>query len=402
VRPIPPVSSFNHGNRLHDMTSNSAHRLLLGLQAVVFTVAILYFGRPVLVPFIVAVLLTFLLRPSVVWLERRHVRRALAVGLVGIGVLCAIGSVGWILTRQLHELSLHIDEYRGNLRAKVEALQRSRLKVFDSFRAIVKEVDVAAHQDNQQAKEKAGSPGREQSPNDGATGRIESRAGPEDIGSRIAPASPQPVTVVGRSPSAWDIIARAWDLLSTPLAGLLVVFVLVLFMLADFEGLRNRVIRLAGQGKLTLTTRTLDDASKRISRYLLANALVNGGFGVIVYLGLLAIGVDYAIVGLPGSGVAIYSLRRCDRIGEPGGGHGRDTIRRLGSPGPGGGAVRVIRVGHRQFRRAGDIREIGWCVDDRLAGGRDILGLAVGPHGPDPVGPFNGRAGRGWKADSTV
>jgi predicted PurR-regulated permease PerM len=142
------------------MTSNSAHRFLLGLQAIVFTVAILFFGRPVLVPFIVAVLLTFLLRPGVVWLERHHVRRALAVGLVGMGVLAAIGGVGWILTRQLHELSLHVDEYRGNLRAKVEALQRSRPKVLDNFRAFVTEVDAASHKDNDRQNRTASGSGR--------------------------------------------------------------------------------------------------------------------------------------------------------------------------------------------------------------------------------------------------
>src|SRR5579863_3371119 len=135
------------------MTSNSAHRFLLSLQAIVFAVAILYFGKPVLVPLIVAGLLTFLLRPSVVWLERHRVRRGFAIGLTGFGVLLAIGTVGWILSRQLQELTLHVDDYRVNLRTKLESLQRFRPEFLVNFRSIVAEVDEATHKDNKHAAE---------------------------------------------------------------------------------------------------------------------------------------------------------------------------------------------------------------------------------------------------------
>ncbi len=279
------------------MTSNSAHRFFQALQAIVFAVAILYFGRTVLVPLIVAILLTFLLRPSVVWLERHHVGRSLSVGIVGCGVLLALGAVGWILSRQLHDFSLRLDDYQGNLKAKVAALQKMRPKFLDNFRSIVSEVEDASHKAKQSAA-KSESQGTDTSsePPRRHVNPASSLHAPEnsETGEMPSDIAPQPVTIVRGSPSAIDIISRGWDLLSTPLAELMIVLVLVLFMLAEFEDLRNRVIRLAGQGKLTLTTRTLDDASKRISRYLLANALVNGGFGIIVYVGLLAIGVDYA------------------------------------------------------------------------------------------------------------
>ena len=60
--------------------------------------------------------------------------------------------------------------------------------------------------------------------------------------------------------------------------------------------LRNRIVRLAGTGRVTLTTRTLDELSTRISRYLVTNALINGGFGLVIGLGLYAIGVQYAML----------------------------------------------------------------------------------------------------------
>jgi hypothetical protein len=74
------------------------------------------------------------------------------------------------------------------------------------------------------------------------------------------------------------------------------VIILATFMLAQREDLRNRVIRLVGRGKITLTTRTLDEAGERISRYLVTQLVINMGFGTLVAVGLSAIGVPYAVL----------------------------------------------------------------------------------------------------------
>src|SRR5262249_3956867 len=73
----------------------------------------------------------------------------------------------------------------------------------------------------------------------------------------------------------------------------LVALLLVILMLIHREELRNRLIRLAGRGRLTLTTRALDEAGQRIGRYLLGHALVNAGFACALGLGLLLLGVPY-------------------------------------------------------------------------------------------------------------
>ena len=79
-----------------------------------------------------------------------------------------------------------------------------------------------------------------------------------------------------------------------PLASIGVLTVLVIFMSMVREDLRDRFVRLAGTSQVTLTTRTLDELGTRISRYLLLNALINSSFGLIVGLGLFAVGVHYA------------------------------------------------------------------------------------------------------------
>jgi hypothetical protein len=55
------------------------------------------------------------------------------------------------------------------------------------------------------------------------------------------------------------------------------------------------VILLIGYRRVTATTRALDEAGARISRYLLMQSLINGSFGVAVALGLFLIGVPYAV-----------------------------------------------------------------------------------------------------------
>jgi predicted PurR-regulated permease PerM len=51
-----------------------------------------------------------------------------------------------------------------------------------------------------------------------------------------------------------------------PLGNAALVLVLVICMLFQREDLRNRLIRLVGQGRIGATTRAMDDASDRVSR----------------------------------------------------------------------------------------------------------------------------------------
>ena len=81
-----------------------------------------------------------------------------------------------------------------------------------------------------------------------------------------------------------------------PLSAAAFVVVLVIFMLLKYEDIRNRLIGLVGSGQLTVTTRALDDAGQRISRYLLMQCIINGSYGLAVGLGLFFLGVPYAVL----------------------------------------------------------------------------------------------------------
>ena len=51
-----------------------------------------------------------------------------------------------------------------------------------------------------------------------------------------------------------------------------------------------------GQGRIVAATKFVDEAGQRISRFLLMQAIVNGAFGLILGLGLLLMGVKYALL----------------------------------------------------------------------------------------------------------
>ena len=71
----------------------------------------------------------------------------------------------------------------------------------------------------------------------------------------------------------------------------MIVFIVTIFTLLQREDLRDRFIRLAGSGDLHRTTLAIDDAGQRLSRYFVSQFLVNTSFGLVITLGLWAIGV---------------------------------------------------------------------------------------------------------------
>jgi predicted PurR-regulated permease PerM len=102
-----------------------------------------------------------------------------------------------------------------------------------------------------------------------------------------------------------------------PLTGILetttIVIVFTLFILIKREDLRNRLLRLAGSGQLNVMTKAMDDASARLSRYLLMQFVVNVSYGLLFGLGLYGIGIPHPLLW----GVLSSLLRFIPYIGTP-------------------------------------------------------------------------------------
>jgi predicted PurR-regulated permease PerM len=227
---------------------------------VVLVVAILYWAQDVLVPVFLAVLLTFVLTPPVVWLQRR-VGKVAAVLLVVVLVFTFLGLAGWGVVRQMSHLSTDIHTYRRNIQAKVRDLQGVRDG--DSVTKLERAV-------------------RELQGDIGGTGAA-------------APGTPAKPLVVTSDPGTAAVAAGWLGPLVGPFGQAAFIAMLVLFMLLEREDLRDRVLGLIGHGHLAATTKALEEAGSRVSRQLLLQSIVNLIYGSMAALGLWLFGVPYPL-----------------------------------------------------------------------------------------------------------
>jgi predicted PurR-regulated permease PerM len=249
-------------------------------MAVLFgTIAALYFAREIFIPFAFALTLTFLLSPAVALLQRLRAGRIVSVLTAVLISMAAVGATGWIIATELVDVANQLPLYRENIQAKIQAfhipLTGQLGKAAQSVQEVVRELT---------------SPG---APSPASLPQRQNRKLPT---APPAPASPVSVQVVDAPSNGWMDL-RDWGTpFLSPLgrAGMVVIF--TVFMLLKREDLRNRLLSLAGLGQLNLMTQALDDASSRISRYLLMQFLVNAGFGMLFGLGLYWIGVPYALL----------------------------------------------------------------------------------------------------------
>jgi predicted PurR-regulated permease PerM len=83
------------------------------LGAFALSGALLYWAQDVLIPIVLAVLVTFLLSPLVIRLQRWGVPRFLAVPLVVLFAFAAVGGVGWAVAAQVARLGQELPEKHG-------------------------------------------------------------------------------------------------------------------------------------------------------------------------------------------------------------------------------------------------------------------------------------------------
>lgn len=281
------------------------------LASICVVVAALYFAQEVLIPLALAILFSFLLGPLVRMLERRGLGRVAAVTVVVIATLGIVTALAWVTTVQVINLVDRLPEYQGEIVDKVKSFRQRFGKSGGTVDKISKVMEAAERAATSQpatapttapAKTSTGSSGNgaeaaptplEQAaanPTD-ALGR-QMTSSPPEIPSPIGTKRDNPIWVAPvEKPEPYLASARAYlGPVVSPLgtAGLVVVF--VIFMLLQREDLRDRMIRLIGKGQIHVTTTALDDAATRISRYLLAQAIVNGTYGIAIGIGLWAIG----------------------------------------------------------------------------------------------------------------
>ena len=227
---------------------------------VVLVVAVLYWAQAVLVPFALAILLTFVLAPPVTWLQR-WVGRVAAILLAVTLMFATLGLAAWGLTWQLDHLVDDLPGYRANIRIKIA------------------DVRLAG---------KGGAVEKLQEMFTGIKTDLETSEAP--TGTVLRP-------LVVASDQVTGFLGFAWlGPVVGPLSTAGFVAAMVIFMLLERRDLRDRLIGLIGYGQLATTTKAFDEAGSRVSRQLLMQSLVSLLYGMAVFVGLYFLHVPYPLV----------------------------------------------------------------------------------------------------------
>ena len=259
--------------------------ILTGTVVTLLVIACLYVGHAVFVPVALALFLMFLLSPVVTFLERWGLGRTISVVTTVLVMALVLGTVVWLVSIQVTNLVEGLPAYTENIKGKVDSLrQLGQGGAVQHLEKMVQDITESHKHEAPQA------------------------AAPTGAGTETPP------PVVKESNTQWlSWVPMVLDPVAKSFGTLLLAFVLVFFMLLKRESLRDRLIRLVGHGNVTGTTKALDDAGERISRYLLMQLIVNSTYGMAWGLGLFLIGVDYALMW----GFLAAVLRYVPYIGAP-------------------------------------------------------------------------------------
>ncbi|MBV8739573.1 MAG: AI-2E family transporter [Alphaproteobacteria bacterium] len=246
---------------------------MLTFLTVGLVVTALYFAREVLVPFALAVLLSFLLAPAVRLLRRLRAGRVTAVGLTVVVAFLSIFAFGAVVAEEVSLLGPHLPEYQHNIEVKLRALPRAI--PLQHWAAELRHVTtVWKRSETAPATPTASSP--------------------DSASTAAEPAKPLPVQIESPGLNPLQLAETVVGPLLQPLAMAGLVIVLVVFMLLEREVLRDRLLRLAGAGDLHRTTEAMNEAAQRVSRYLASQLAVNAVEGTLIGIGLAIIGIPNA------------------------------------------------------------------------------------------------------------
>src|SRR4051812_7866748 len=227
----------------------------------VLVVAVLYWAQAVLVPIALALLITFVLTPPVIVLQR-WIGRVPAVLVVVALVFTVLGLGAWAVTLQLSRFAGSLPQYRVNIQQKIADIRGA------SHGGSVEQVQQTVKDIQNQLTEPQTPSGNARQPVVVESKRVTSLT---DFPSWLGPAL-GPLSTAG------------------------FVLTLVIFILLEREELRGRVIGLVGSGHLAVTTKAFDEAASRVSRQLMMQTVVNVIYGLAVGAGLWWIGVPYPLL----------------------------------------------------------------------------------------------------------
>ena len=250
------------------------HQLPIGVRSVALTVLailgllfLLRYAQDVFLPVVLATLIAYALDPIVTWVARIRVPRALAAGIVLLGLLAGIGFGCYALRHQAAAAIESLPVAAQRVRVKLQQLRKAptgSTTTMGKIQTAAKEIEKAAE---------------------------------EAVGD--ASAAPRGVTRVQIEEPAF----RAYDYLWSGSVGLLqlagqatMVVFLVFFLLASGDLFKRKLVRVTGSrlSEKRVTVEVINEINKQIARFLLIQVLTSAIVAVLTTAALWAFGVRQA------------------------------------------------------------------------------------------------------------
>jgi len=261
-----------------------------GIVATATVLALLYFGRDVLVPVTLAVILSLLIAPLVRALRSVGLGQTLSVLAAVLGLALAMGATAAVIGMQVVKMTAGLPHYEETIRHKLTTLNDitvGRLKSLTGQAGRFIDQNAAAR-----------------APADAAAPRSSTAEGTRVPRTQAPPAeappaeAPPPIPVEIHEPpaNALVVLQRVMGSIWVPVETAGIVLVVLIFVLLEHEAVRDRFIRIAGGTDIRATTLALNDAGQRLSRFFVSQFLVNLGVGLAVALGLIVVGLPHALL----------------------------------------------------------------------------------------------------------
>ena len=243
----------------------------LGILAFATLLALLYFGRGVLIPLTMALMLSLLIAPLVRRLRHVGVGQTPSVLVAVLTFAVLVAAAAGVLGTQVLRMAGSLPQYQRTIQQKLRNLDEMTLGRLDALTNEASRL-IESHP---------------------VSGASDVTSGSSSV---TTGAAPLPVELHQPRPSPLQFIARVLASVWIPIESTGIVLVVLVFVLLEQEALRDRFILVAGGTDIRLTTLALNDAGERLSRFFVSQFAVNLGVGVAVAVGLAALGVPQAIL----------------------------------------------------------------------------------------------------------
>ena len=235
--------------------------------------ALLYFGRSVLIPLALAIMLSLLVAPLIRMLRRLRIGRASSVLVAVAALTVSCGGVAVALGTQVLHIAESLAQYESNVQRKLKTLEDvivgPILKLTNETSRLV---------ETRESSEATLHAGGVERPLQGA-GRGAMLPEPAEFGRH-------PLQLMGK------LLTTVWG----PIQFAGIVLLVLIFVLLEHESLRDRLIRAAGATDMRSATVALNDAGDRLSRYFVSQFLVNLAFGVAAWVSLSMLSLPQALL----------------------------------------------------------------------------------------------------------